>query len=252
MRRIVGDAPGPGQEMAVRVTELAPRVIDNGNFITVRWTPEHKGVEGIERVDRAARDAASLPPLRATRGRFGLSFLRRRATERATRAWRMDIEERNHGQRAFRLPTARSRSGIRPQLRRVTRGVAARFFQLLSSHAMTAPFLRDGWGWTNSDVCLWCSRGRQSREHLFKECKAWTAEIRELWTAVGEASGGREQTNEPFKSRKGFGYKVRQARARPRNTSVRDLLSDDRYTEAVLRFLEGMKVGEVKAGSLFK
>ena len=36
MRRIVGDAPGPGQEIAVRVAELAPRVIDNGNFITVR------------------------------------------------------------------------------------------------------------------------------------------------------------------------------------------------------------------------
>ena len=95
---------------------------------------------------------------------------------------------------------------------------------------MTASFLKDRWGWTDSDGCWWCSRGRQSREHLFKECSAWTTEIRELWTAVREASGGREQTDEPFKSRKGFGYRVRQARARPSNTSVRDLLSNNRYT----------------------
>ena len=69
----------------------------------------------------------------------------------------------------------------------------------------------------------------------------------ELWTAVGKASG-REQTEEPFKSRKCFGYRVRQARARARNTSVRDLLSNDRYTEAGLNFLRGTKVGEVRAG----
>ena len=73
-------------------------------------------------------------------------------------------------------------------------------------------------------------------------------EIRELWTAVGRASGRGEATGDPFKSGKGFGFRVRQARARPSNTSIRDLLADERYTEAVLRFLEATNVGEVKAG----
>ena len=62
----------------------------------------------------------------------------------------------------------------------------------------------------------------------------------------------RGQTGQPFKSRKGFGYRVRQARARPRNTSVSDLLSNDRYTEAVLRVLENTRVGEIKAGAICK
>ena len=54
----------------------------------------------------------------------------------------------------------------------------------------------------------------------------------------GEASGVRGRIGSPFRSRMGFGFRVRQARARPSNTSVRDLLSDhDRYTEAVLAFL---------------
>ena len=69
---------------------------------------------------------------------------------------------------------------------------------------------------------------------------------------MGRASGRREQADEPFKSRKGFGYRVRQARARPSNTSVRDLLSNDQYTEAVLSFLRDTRVGEVKAGAICK
>ena len=75
-------------------------------------------------------------------------------------------------------------------------------------------------------------------------------EIRKLWSEVGKASGARNAGETPFKSRKGFGYRIRQAKVRPSNTSIRDLLSDDRYTKAVLEFLETTKFGEVKAGFL--
>ena len=70
-----------------------------------------------------------------------------------------------------------------------------------------------------------------------------------MWTAVGKASGVRDAADDPFKSGKGFGYRVRQARARPSNTSIKDLLSDDRYTEAVPEFLR--RVGEVRARVIF-
>ena len=92
--RIAGDAPGPGQEMAIRIIELAQRVIDQGNSITVRWTPAHREVEGNERAGQAAKDAASLPPLRATRLHFSLAYLKRRATKRATQKWRRDRGEK--------------------------------------------------------------------------------------------------------------------------------------------------------------
>ena len=132
-----------------------------------------------------------------------------------------------------------------PPLRGAPKSIAARFFQLSSGHAMIAPFLKERWGWTDTDIC-WCNSGRQSREHLFKECKTRTREIIELWTAVGKASGRRKQTDDLLKSRNGFGYGVRQAQARPSNTSVRDLLSNEQYTVAVLRFLGDTRVGEVK------
>ena len=97
---------------------------------------------------------------------------------------------------------------------------------------MIALFLRERWGWIDTDMCWWCEEGRQSRDHLFKECKTWKDEIRELWETVGNISGkknGEEGMDRPFKSRKGFGYHVRQARARPRNITIRKLLSDEIY-----------------------
>ena len=142
-----------------------------------------------------------------------------------------------------------------PVLGTAGKRVAARYFQLLSGHAIIAPFLKDRWGWTNTDRCWWCEEGRQTREHLFKECKAWKEGIEELWRVVGGISGRRgkeEGSDRPFKSRKGFGFHVRQARARPSNTTVRELLSDDRYTGAVLDFLEKTRVGEVKEGVICK
>lgn len=66
----------------------------------------------------------------------------------------------------------------------------------------------------------------------------------------GEASGKRDEEDSPFRSRKGFGYRVMQEKARPSNTSIRDLLADSRYTEAVSEFLAATRVGEVKAGSI--
>lgn len=54
---------------------------------------------------------------------------------------------------------------------------------------MTAPLLKERWGWTDKDTCWWCEKGRQGGEHLFGGCTAWTKEIRTLWNEVGKASG---------------------------------------------------------------
>ena len=65
---------------------------------------------------------------------------------------------------------------------------------------MIAPFSGEKFGWIDSDGC-WCGGGRQSREHLFKECRTWKEEIRKLWKEVGEISGGDKS------SRRGSVYK---------------------------------------------
>ena len=77
-------------------------------------------------------------------------------------------------------------------------------------------------------------------------------EIEELRRKVGEASGTKREENALYKGKRGFflGWTKSGARMirRPGNTSIRELMSDRRFTEAVLGFLKDTKVGRVKEG----
>ena len=53
---------------------------------------------------------------------------------------------------------------------------------------MIAPFLKEKFKWIDSDLCWWCTKSRQTREHLFEGCSAWKKEIRELWKETAEAT----------------------------------------------------------------
>ena len=85
------------------------------------------------------------------------------------------------------------------------------------------------------------------------ECVAWKDEIRTLWKRVGEASVSdkrRESTQgRRYRGRKGFclGFT---GEAGPGNAPVKKLLSDSRFTEAVIDFLRVTRVGDVKSGIL--
>ena len=139
--------------------------------------------------------------------------MKRRITEGINESWISDtnrkIEKGARRRGGFERLGMRAKPRIRALLRKTRKDVAARYFQLLSGHAMIAPFLNDKWGWTDSDECWWCEDGKQSRDHLFKECRAWEHEINELWSTVGRISGKREEGDGPFKSRRGFGFHVR-------------------------------------------
>ena len=102
---------------------------------------------------------------------------------------------------------------------------------------MIAPFLRDKYGWIDSDSC-WCGGGGQSREHLFKECRTWKEEIGLLWKEVGEISGTRAGNiqGKVYKGRKGFCFGMLKKEVGPGNTSVGKLLADFGCVEAVLNF----------------
>ena len=120
---------------------------------------------------------------------------------------------------------------------------------------MIAPFLKEKFGWVESDQCWWCDSGRQSREHLFKECWTWKEQIRELWKKVGEISRetvkktGRDR---PRRGGKGFGLGATAGKVGPGNCSMGKLFGESRFTEAVLEFLEKTDVGKVKMGVIIR
>ena len=139
--------------------------------------------------------------------------------------------------RTYHLPT-----GIPKEVKMAPKELASRFFQLASGHALTAPSLKEKFGWTESDLCWWCGSRRRTREHLFKERSAWKKEIRELWKEVGKVSGTcGDERKSMYKGRKGFfiGWRDRDGRVvrRPGNTSVRTLMSERRFVPTVLDFL---------------
>ena len=114
---------------------------------------------------------------------------------------------------------------------------------------MIAPFLKEKYGWVESDVCWWCSNGRQSREHLFKECRTWKGEIRLLWKTIGDISGeAKSDASRKGRGKKGFMLGPSRGRVRPGNCSVGRLFGDPRFTEAVLKFLADTGVGKAKKG----
>ena len=163
------------------------------------------------------------------------------------------MEERNQERRALRLPTSTARLRIRPPLRAVPKAVAARHFQLLSGHAMIAPLSRERWGLVDRDTCWWCEKADKavkiSLQSAYMDRRDFQSIMERGRRGIWRESRWRGTY---LKSRKGFGYHVRQASARPRNTAIRNLLPDARceaYVSAATRVVmmrEGVLSREVR------
>jgi len=69
------------------------------------------------------------------------------------------------------------------------KSIAARFYQLKTGHALMGKYLmhiekrRDM-------KCWWCGHEYQTRDHLFKWCKRWKREQKQLWVDRQEGEEG--------------------------------------------------------------
>lgn len=110
-----------------------------------------------------------------------------------------DQEEDDQGTQWITTRTAKSKAyiprdktGIRKNLRNERKGIASRYYQLLTGHAVVAPYLKEKLKKRDLDTCWWCDSGRrQTRDHLFKECARWSSEIKDLWKRVEKDVGWR-------------------------------------------------------------
>ena len=112
----------------------------------------------------------------------------------------------------------------RKSLHHVRKSLASLHYRLLSGHAAIGSFLHErmtGPLSRESSECRWCRCGkRESRYHLFVECRAWAPQIRRLWRRVGKDCGWKH----------------------PNAPAVR-MLWKEGATEAVLVLLEDTQVG---------
>ena len=189
------DIPGPGQSLARGGIRIACEgIYARRAQLRVSWAPGHSGIpeneiadswavdmarrtERLEKGRRERREAESSVVRRGSRGGgsnvISLAFLKTLARRRANAEWTEEIIRRQNGARPFRIPVEGEAPGNPREPGQVPKELASRFFQLALGHAMIAPFLRDKFGWIESDLCRWCGTGRQTREHLFKECLTW-------------------------------------------------------------------------------
>ena len=75
------------------------------------------------------------------------------------------------GRNAMEKPRGTARPNSKPKIRRAVRNTpkatASGFHQLLGGHALTAS-LKEKWKWTDPDSRCRCKKGRQTREHHFR------------------------------------------------------------------------------------
>jgi hypothetical protein len=193
-----------------------------GCKITLRWVPSHKGIPGNEVTDAMAKEVAKEPGRdnysRQLAKMASFTYLAWRTMEIKSQATKNWIQERTH--KAYIL---RKKSRLRKNLKHEKRATAARFYQLLSGHAITAPYLKEKLKKGDTDVCWWCESGkRQTREHLFKECARWKREIKDLWWEVGKEVGWR----------------------RAKWKSISRLFAEEKAEKSILEFIRKMGVGK--------
>ena len=156
--------------MIVTVDELHER----GISVTVRRTPAHRGIEGNEQADGAAKRAAEGGGDRA-RPEFQMEATsRERPRGPGPRLPVLGPAATSRGSIATALPPG---GRLRKGLGRMRKELAGRFYQLLSGHAATAEHVVRI-GQAPSNKCWSCGSGeRQSRYHLLVRCQRWTPEI---------------------------------------------------------------------------
>ena len=54
--------PGPGQALAIQAHAIAKRLHTQGRQPTIQWVPGQAGIEGNEKADQVAKQAAGKPP----------------------------------------------------------------------------------------------------------------------------------------------------------------------------------------------
>lgn len=74
---------GPGQAQAVQAHTAAQVLQSQGRQSIIQCVPGHAGVEGNERADKAAKQAANKPP-NTSSGDISLAFIRRARTDAIT------------------------------------------------------------------------------------------------------------------------------------------------------------------------
>ncbi|KAF8248454.1 hypothetical protein K440DRAFT_642498 [Wilcoxina mikolae CBS 423.85] len=101
-------------------------------------------------------------------------------------------------------------------------GIAGRFFQLKTSHALIGPYL-ERIGKKDTSECWWCGQPKQMTDHLFKWCKKWKAQQDILWKELKKEVKWKDRHKIP----------------------ILQVFAEEKAEESVIQFLKDTDIGRV-------
>ena len=215
-----------GQALKLQIYQKAQKLVEQGHSISVAWVPGHSGVEGNERADKAAKEAASGRKVRTAKW-TSLTHIKRKITEEKKlqiSIWHeQKTKEREASRRGFYIPCLKPQ--IHPLLGKTRKSYASRFYQLKTGHGAIGTFL-ERIGVVESAECWWCGNGEQSVLHLYSHCRKWRKERRVLKRNLGK-----------------LGI---QWQRRPERKWLAELLANERAVGPLLAYLKDTEVGSEK------
>ena len=184
LQRAQNDQLGPGQTLAIEIIAKAQLLRDEGAEVTLQWVPSHIGIEGNERADKIAKEAASKPIPPGVDRYSSFSYIMRqvKAQKRLeTRNWLYKVTYKGEIKKRNRAYTLTEPLELEPQVSTVRKPLAKRFYQLKIGHAITASYLHRIKR-SNTPRCWWCNTAKQDIDHLLFECRRWSPQRRALYS----------------------------------------------------------------------
>lgn len=169
-----------GQALISQIATQVRQLRSNGGEVIVQWIPSHSGIEGNERADKAAKEAAADTRTQVVRW-SSLTHVKKKIIEAKNSemySWRQDRNEtRERRNQTYYVP--RLKFGVHPVLGRAPKKYASRFFQLKVGHAAIGVFF-ERIGVAETAESWWCQQAEQSVLHLYTRFRKWRRERRVL------------------------------------------------------------------------
>jgi ribonuclease HI len=86
VQRIASLTAAPGQDVALRLADIADTLHERNNSLHIQWVPGHVDVAGNERADKLAKEATQKTP--PPQPKTSLSYLRRVIKAKRNEKWR--------------------------------------------------------------------------------------------------------------------------------------------------------------------
>jgi hypothetical protein len=211
--------------MAIDISAKAQTLIDKGIEVILQWVPSHIGIEGNERADKAAKEAAGKPTAPGLERYRSFSYIARKikAQKQAeTKEWLHKKTYKGESKKRDRAYSLSGPSKQDPQVSIAEKPLARRFYQLKTGHAITASYLYRIKR-SSTENCWWCNAAKQDIDHLFFECRKWVKQRRTLYSDLA-----REKIERP-----------RMSEDRPKNR----LFNTPKAVKPILDFLKATDIG---------